>query len=109
MNMALTRDFKETVLARVERDPEFACAMLNEAIMLFLNGEPETAKLILRDLVNATMGFEGLAISVEKPAKSVHRMLSSSGNPTMTNLAAIFSALKSTMKVDIHAHCVSIA
>ena len=83
--------------------------MLNEAVMPFLNGEPETAKLISRDHVNATMGFEGSAITVEKPANSSHRMLSSSGNPTMTNLAAIFSALKSTMKVDIQAHCVSVA
>lgn len=106
--MALTRDFKETVMARVRRDPEFARAMLDEAVMLFLNGEAESAKRILRDLVNATMGFEGLAISVEKPAKSVHRMLSSSGNPTMTNLAAIFVALKSTMKVEIQAHSVSV-
>ncbi|MEI7740296.1 MAG: transcriptional regulator [Betaproteobacteria bacterium] len=107
--MALTRDFKKTVMARVERDPEFAKAMLDEAVMLFLNGEAETAKLILRDLVNATVGFEDLAISVDKPAKSVHRMLSSSGNPTMTNLAAIFAALKSAMKVEIHTHSVSIA
>jgi len=37
--MALTRDFKETVMARVEREPEFARAMLDEAVMLFLNGE----------------------------------------------------------------------
>lgn len=83
--------------------------MLDEAVMLFLSGEPETAKLILRDLVNATIGFEGLAISLEKPAKNVHRMLSSSGNPTMTNLAVIFSALKSTLRVEIQAHCVSVA
>ena len=106
--MALTRDFKETVMARVERDPAFARAMLDEAIMLFLNGEAETAKLILRDLINATVGFESLAVAVERPAKSVHRMLSSSGNPTMTNLAAIFAALKSAMKVEIQAHSVSI-
>jgi hypothetical protein len=51
--MALTRDFKETVAARVQSDPAFAKAMLDEAITLFLNGEPEPAKLILRDLVNA--------------------------------------------------------
>jgi hypothetical protein len=36
-------------------------------------------------------------------------MLSSSGNPTMTNLAAIFAALKSAMKVEIQTHTVSIA
>jgi hypothetical protein len=45
--MALTRDFTETVNARVQRDPEFAIALLDEAISLFLNGEPETARLIL--------------------------------------------------------------
>ena len=48
--MALTRDFKKTVVARVERDPAFARALLDEAATLFLSGEPETARLILRDL-----------------------------------------------------------
>jgi hypothetical protein len=51
MNMALTRDFKETVAARVQSDPAFAQALLCEAITLFINGEPDSAKLILRDLV----------------------------------------------------------
>jgi DNA-binding phage protein len=107
--MALTRDFKDTVVARVQSDPEFARALLDEAVTLFLNGEPETAKMILRDLVNATVGFEALGMSVEKSPKSVHRMLSASGNPTMANLAAIFSALKQALKVEIQARTVSIA
>jgi DNA-binding phage protein len=107
--MVLTRDFKDNVLARVQSDPDFARALLDEAVMLFLNGEPETAKLILRDLVNATVGFEALAASVEKSPKSVHRMLSAAGNPTMTNLAAIFSALKRALKVEITAHAVTVA
>lgn len=51
----MTVDFKETVHARVQRDPEFTVALLNEAASLFLNGEPETARLILRELVNATV------------------------------------------------------
>ena len=50
--------------------------MLDEAVTLFFNGEPDTAKLILRDLVNATVGFESLAQDIHKPAKSLHRMLS---------------------------------
>lgn len=57
--MALTRDFKETVAARVQGDPAFAQALLEEAITLFVNGEPESAKLILRDLDNAPVGFDG--------------------------------------------------
>lgn len=63
--ITLTRDFKETVVARVARDPKFAKALLDEAATLFLNGEPEAARLILRDLVNATVGFEGLLRTID--------------------------------------------
>jgi DNA-binding phage protein len=70
--------------------PAFAKALLDEATTLFLNGEAETTKLMQRELVNATIGFEQLAQTVSQPTKSVHRMLSPSGNPTITNLAAIF-------------------
>ena len=55
--------------ARVARDPAFARAMLDEAATLFLNGEPGTARMMLRDLVNATVGFEQLANLTGKPAK----------------------------------------
>lgn len=92
--MALTRDFKETVIQRVQNDPEFAAALLDEAASLFLNGEPETARLILRDLVNATVGFEKLADETSRPSKSLHRMLSAKANPTMENLNAIFNVLR---------------
>ncbi|HYW21942.1 MAG TPA: transcriptional regulator [Nodularia sp. (in: cyanobacteria)] len=97
--MALTRDFKETVNARVQRDPEFAKALLDEAVSLFLNGEPETTRLILRELVNATVGFEELANETSKPSKGLHRMLSAKGNPTMDNLTAIFNVLRKELNV----------
>lgn len=107
--MALTRDFRQTVIERVRRDPAFARALLDEAATLFLNGEPQTARLILRDLVNATVGFEGLARETAKPAKSLHRMLSEKGNPSMDNLAAIFSAVRNRLGVDLEAHAVEAA
>jgi hypothetical protein len=47
--MPLTRDYRETVVKRADADPEFAKALLDEVATLFLNGEPEIAKLILRD------------------------------------------------------------
>lgn len=102
--MALTRDFKETVIKRVQRDPAFAKAMLDEAATLFLNGEPDTARVILRDLVNATVGFETLAEITDKNSKSLHRMLSATGNPTMDNLAAIFSEVRKSLKVKLRVH-----
>lgn len=107
--MALTRDFKQTIVERVKRDPAFARALLNQAATLFLNGEPNTARLILRDLVNATVGFEELAVETAKPAKSLHRMLSKQGNPTMDNLAAILSAVRRRLRVDLQARTIKAA
>lgn len=107
--MALTRSFKQTVNERVERDPQFAKALLDEAATLFLSGEPETARLILRDLVNATIGFEQLAKITEKPSKSLHRMLSPRGNPSMDNLAAIFGAVRQWLKVAFDVHTIEAA
>ena len=104
--MALTRDFKKTIVARVERDPAFAKALLDEAATLFLSGEPEAERLTLRDLVNATLGFERLKVTA-MPSKSLHRMLSPKGNPSMDNLAAIFDAVRKRLKVDLKAHTVN--
>ena len=95
--MALTRAFKKTVVARVERDPAFAKELLDEATQLLISGEAETARVILRDLVNATLGFEELAKLTDLPSNSLHRMLSAKGNPSMDNLAAIFGAVSSRM------------
>ncbi len=105
--MVLTRDFKQTVTARVQRDPAFAKALLDEAATLFLNGDPQTARLLLRDLVNATVGFETLATEIAKPAKSLHRMLSIKGNPKMDNLAAIFDAVRKRLHVDLEARAIA--
>ena len=105
--MALTRNFRQTVVERVEREPAFAQALLDEAATLFLNGEPETARLILRDLVNATIGFEQLAMLTARPNKSLHRMLSPSGNPSMDNLAAIIDALRISLNVNFEARSVA--
>ncbi|MBD3669280.1 MAG: transcriptional regulator [Gammaproteobacteria bacterium] len=102
--MALSRDYKETISERGKNDPEFAAALLDEAITLFLNGEPEVARLVLRDLVNATIGFEALAERLDKPSKSLHRMLSAKGNPTMDNLTMIFSILRESLAVKVEVH-----
>jgi hypothetical protein len=56
--MALTKDFSEVLADRIQREPEFAMALLDEAIAVFLNGEPDVAQLVLRDLVNATMVYD---------------------------------------------------
>ncbi|MBS47261.1 MAG: transcriptional regulator [Sphingobium sp.] len=104
----LTRDFKDTVKERAARDPDFAKALLDEAATPFLNGEPHIARLVLRDLVNASVGFEELAVETKRPSKSLHRMLSEKGNPSMDNLADIFGALRKRLGVQLQAHAVEV-
>ena len=99
--MALTRDFRQTITARVQSEPAYARALLQQATSLLLQGEPQTAKLLLRDLVNASIGFEQLARDMDKPAKSLHRMLSAAGNPTLSHVSAMLAAIAAYIDVQI--------
>ena len=99
--MALTRDFKETIGARARRDPRFREALFTEALNAYLAGNTDEGKAILRDLVNATVGFEELAAVVHKPSKSLHRMLAPRGNPSIENFFTIVSALQKKTRVKL--------
>jgi len=99
--MALTRSFKDTVAARARRDPRFREALFTEAINAYLAGETDAGKAILRDLVNATVGFEGLAAAVRKPSKSLHRMLAPHGNPSTENFFVIVNPLQQKTRVKL--------
>ena len=92
--MALTRDFKETIRARVKRDPGFRKALLREGIENFLSGDVETGKIILRDFINATVGFTKLSGATHRSAKSLMRMLGPRGNPQARNLFEIVAYLQ---------------
>jgi DNA-binding phage protein len=99
--MPLTRDFKMTVKDRAERDLAFREALLTEAVELLLTGEVETGKAILRDYINATIGFERLAQETGTPPKSLMRMLGPKGNPRASNLLGVISALQEAAGVHL--------
>lgn len=92
--MPLTHDFKETVLARAQRDPDFRQALLREAVECVLNGDLATGKAVLRDYVNATVGFQDLGKRTQIPVKSLMRMLGPNGSPSAANLSRILAALR---------------
>jgi len=101
-----TVDSSTTLQARIKADPAFAEALLREATDMFLNGEAEASRLLLRDVVNATVGFEQIALATNRPSKSVHRMLSARGNPTMESLSAVFSAIRKVLNVTLETRIV---
>jgi DNA-binding phage protein len=92
--MALTRDFRETVQARVRKDEEFRRGLLRDAIDALLAGETALGREILRDFINATIGFPALAGKTGIHAKSLHQMFGPKGNPTAANLFNIIAVLQ---------------
>lgn len=99
--MALTREFKTLVKARVDRDPKFRAALLKEAVEEMLSGDPATGKAVLRDYINATIGFERLGKSIGTPAKSLMRMFSPSGNPRSDNLFGVIRQLQKDARLTL--------
>jgi DNA-binding phage protein len=100
--MALTRDFKETIRARVARDPKFRKELLREGVESMLSGDIATGKTILRDYINATVGFTELAEATHIPSKSLMRMLGPAGNPRADNLFEVVSFLQRREGVRFH-------
>lgn len=92
--MSLTRDFRETVQARVRRDQEFRRAMLSEAVQSLLAGEATLGRNTLRDFINATLGFPALAEKTGIHVKTLHQMFGPRGNPTAVNLCNVIACLQ---------------
>jgi len=91
--MALTREYKKTVVARIQRDEKFARALYAEALNALLEGEAAEGLSMLRDLVHAQISFKELARQTGLGEKTLHRMLSRRGNPTTRNLVAVIQAI----------------
>ena len=64
-----------------------------------LAGDLKTGKALLRDYINAVIGFKKLAKLTKKDPKSLMRMLSADGNPTASNLFDVIYALEKIEKV----------
>ncbi len=100
--MALTKDFADTVRARAQRDAGFRRELLRGAIESFLEGDIGTGKIVLRDYINATIGFERLAELTGIPSKSLMRMFGPTGNPLAGNLFDILGHLQRAEGIRVH-------
>jgi DNA-binding phage protein len=92
--MTLTTSFRDTLKARLQSDEEFRDGFFREGIELLLSGDVTTGKAILRDYINATVGFKSLGEITHTSSKSLMRMFSEKGNPQAKNLFAVISHLQ---------------
>ena len=93
MTTPLARSFRESVADRARASPGLRTALVEEAMQALADGTMETARTLLRDVANATVGFQALARETGIPEKSLMRMLGPNGNPSLLNLGSIVRAL----------------
>jgi DNA-binding phage protein len=99
--MVLTVNFRDHVKARIEADPEFRAALFREAVQTLIEGDVDTARAVLRDFINATVGFMALARATGIPPKSLMRMFGPKGNPTAANLSEVIRVLQKKTRVQL--------
>lgn len=92
--MALTRDFRETIRERAQREPEFRQSLLREGLELIHRGDFATGRAVLRNYIHATIGFRELARATKISSPSLQRMFGPSGNPRAENLFGVLAALQ---------------
>jgi len=100
--MARTKSFKALVQRHVKSDRKFAEALLREGVDAMLSGDVETGKIILRDYIKATVGFEKLGAATGAPPKSLIRMFGPRGNPQARNLFTVIGYLQKRAGVRLH-------
>ncbi|HET6608353.1 MAG TPA: transcriptional regulator [Rhodopila sp.] len=100
--MVLTKSFRDLVQDRITREPAFGLALLQEGIDAMLGGDLETGKVLLRDYIKATIGFEQLGAAVGTQPKSLIRMFGSRGNPQARNLFGVIRYLQQQAGVELH-------
>ena len=54
----------------------------------------DVGKAVLRDYINATIGFDELSGRTRKPAKSLMRMFGPTGNPQARNLFEVIGHIQ---------------
>ncbi len=91
--MALTRSFRESVMEEL-REKDYRLAFLGEAIHDMLTGDLDSAKMVLREYINGTVGFIKAGKALRRSPKSLMRMLSPNGNPQARNLLELVAYLQ---------------
>jgi len=100
--MALTREFKDTVMLRAKQDPTFRQELIVEATNAFLDGDVNTGKNLLRNYLNATEALPSIAKELAQDEKSIRRMIGPKGNPTLRNFVNLLGACKKREHLTLH-------
>ena len=93
-NRPLTRSYKETVIARIKCDPIFREMTLKGGVEFLFGDEPGVGKILLRDYINGTIGFDELGKLTGESPESLIRMFGPDGNPDNRSLPEVIRCLQ---------------
>jgi hypothetical protein len=95
--LPLTVDFNDIVVKQLQGSAKFRRAYLRESVSCMLSGDLVTGKSLLRKYINGTVGFIALGKALKKDSKTLMRMFSKVGNPTVRNF---FEAVAYLQKIE---------
>ena len=99
--MAMAQDVRQTIKTRLQNDYSFRFALLSEAMEGLLGGDVETAKRVLWDYIDATIGFAELAVRSGLPVRSLRRMFTPQGDPRASEMFKVIAALQKHQGVQL--------
>lgn len=85
----------EVTVEELKKDREFLRHYLEETISSFFKNEQAVACLMLRDIVNATIGFPALAKKLGTTDKGIMQKLTKESNPSVKS---VFSIIQSVLE-----------
>jgi hypothetical protein len=85
---------RERVKSRIRTDDAFGDAIFSEAIEVLLANDMATAKSVLFDFIDATIGFEELAVQSALAPDALRDMFSPSGDPSAGDLFRVLALLQ---------------
>ncbi|MBA2680559.1 MAG: transcriptional regulator [Ktedonobacteraceae bacterium] len=102
--MTNTRKFSESIQVNLQNSAEYRRELLSEAVACMVSGDLDTGKIVLREYVNGTIGFQELGTALGRSSKSLMRMLGPQGNPQARNLFEMVAYLQKIEGTVLHVH-----
>lgn len=101
---ALNVDLSRAIYQRLHTGSTFRACVLREAVRAMLDDNLDLTKGLLRRVIDATVGYDDLAVRMEGHPKSLMRMLSPAGNPSARHLVGILTRMAQANGVTFVVH-----
>lgn len=93
--LLLTKELmRESVKSRIRTDEAFGSALFSEAIEVLLADDLVTAKSVLFDYIDATIGFEELSVQSTFTVETLREMFGPEGDPRAGELFRVLGVLQ---------------